>query len=152
MSSKSKVTPAPAGPQEEQAPRTIPLSEIAITWYRQSFYSGEQGKIPCIITGKQLGVLLEWISHRWRPKGGRPEMLSYFGDPDWISMQLEGLGHITQKLADMEDPEEARAMFWSLGHVIEDLAGQLAANVESKEGRSTAKATVTIGAPATEAQ
>jgi hypothetical protein len=147
---KSKVTPIATARQDE--PRTIPLSDITITWHRQPFYSGEQGKIPCIITGKQLGVLLEWISHRWRPNGPRPEMLSYFGDPDFISMQLEGLGHVTQKLADMEDPDEARAMFWSLGHVIEDLAGQLAAGVESKEGRSTAKATVTIGAPAMEAK
>jgi hypothetical protein len=149
---KSKVTPAPPGPQEAQAPRTVPLSDITITWHRQPFYSGESGKIPCVITGKQLGVLLEWLSHTKHPteKDG-PGLLHYFGDPDFISMQLEGLGHIAQKLADMEDQEEARAMFWSLGHVVGGLAGQLAAGVESKEGRSTAKATVTIGALAREA-
>lgn len=79
-------------------------------------------------------------------------MLSYFGDPDFISMRLEGLGHVAQKLADMEDHEEARAMFWSLGHVIEDLAGQLAAGVGVARGKIDSEGAVTIGAPAPEAK
>jgi hypothetical protein len=41
LMSKPKVTPAPPGPQEEQAPRTIPLSEISITWPKRNDFEGD---------------------------------------------------------------------------------------------------------------
>ena len=62
------------------ARQTVPLEQITITWHRQPFWNGESGKIPCVIAGKQLGVLLEWLRHTHHPtEKGAPDLLRWFG-------------------------------------------------------------------------
>jgi hypothetical protein len=150
---KSKVTPAPPGPQEAQAARTIPLSEIAITWYRGAHFVGEKDDTPVVISGRQLAQVLSWLANE-RPGvfGEKPSREDVWTAGE-IGLELEGLGEILRGLgeADLEIiPANTPSIFCALSTVTKGLAMRLAA-VDDGETESK-QATVTIGAPAPKAE
>jgi hypothetical protein len=144
--SKPKVTPAPPGPQEEQVPRTIPLSEITITWPPLRDFEGEPER-PITLSGKRLGAIVAWMA-RTTPGALTTEDT---WARDAVRFDLKGLAEILRGLgaADLEIMAEVfTGIFPLLATMADDLAGRLAAAADVETDFKDA--TVTLGAPATE--
>lgn len=144
---KSKVTPAPSGPQEQE-PRTIPLSDITITWPPLRDFEGEPER-PITLSGKRLGAIVAWMA-RTAPGALTTEDT---WARDAVHLDLKGLAEILRGLgaADLEIiPVNTSAIFPLLATMADDLAGRLAAadDVES----DFKDAVVTIGVPGMEAK
>jgi hypothetical protein len=148
--SKPRVTPAPPGPQEEQAPRTIPLSEISITWPPLRDFEGEPEK-SITVSGKQLGQLVAWLA-RTAPGRLQPYMANRVWQPDAVNLTLDGVAGLIQAFGEAsQDVDDKRpAVCALLAELTRDLAARLAADGDVESDFKNA--TVTIGAPATEAQ
>ena len=150
---KAKVTPTARTPQpaprsDAAEPRTIPLSDITITWPPLRDFEGEPEK-PITLSGKRLGAIVAWMARTTPGAMGPGEVW----DHTKIWLDLRGLGEILRGLstADLEMiPANTPAILSLLATMADDMAGRLAAadDVET----DFKDATVTIGAPATEAQ
>lgn len=144
--SKPKVTPAPPGPQEAHAPRTVPLSEISITWPPLRDFSGEPEK-PITVSGKRLGAIVAWMA---RTSHGTLSAEDAWSTTD-VWLDLRGLAEILRGLgnADLEMiPSNTPAMLCLLATMVDDMTARLAVADDIKTDFKDA--TVTIGAPATE--
>jgi Arc/MetJ family transcription regulator len=144
--SKPKVTPAPPGPQEEQAPRTVPLSEITITWPPLRDFEGEPEK-PITVSGKQLAQLVAWLA-RTAPGRLQPYMANRVWQPDAVNLTLDGMAGLIQAFgeASQEVDDKRPAVCALLAELTRDLAARLAADRDVESDFKNA--TVTIGAPA----
>jgi hypothetical protein len=121
--SKPKVTPAPPNPQEAQAPRTVPLSDISITWPPLNDFEGEP-ETPITLSGKRLGEVVAWMArtmpgalsggHTWGPTG-------VWLDLKGFAAILRGLAHSTV------DFNGSPAMLGLLATMANDMAARLAA-------------------------
>ena len=143
--SKVKVPPAPPAPQEEQAPRTIPLSDITITWPPLRDFSGEPEK-PITLSGKRLGAIVAWMA---RTSHGTLREEPWTTTDVWLD--LKGLAEILRGLgnADLEMiPSNTPAMLCLLATMVDDMTARLAVADDIKTDFKDA--TVTIGAAAAE--
>lgn len=143
--SKPKVTPAPPGPQDEPAPRSIPLSDITITWPPLRDFSGEPEK-PITVSGKRLGAIVAWMartSHGTRAGTSRPPPTS--GLISEGSPILRGLGNPDLEMI----PSNTPSMLCLLATMVDDMTARLAVADDMKTDFKDA--VVTIGAPAPEA-
>jgi hypothetical protein len=148
--SKPKVTPAPPGPQEEHAPRTIPLSDITITWPPLRDFEGEP-ETPIALSGKQLGQLVAWLA-RTAPGRLQPYMATNrVWQPDAVNLTLDGVAGLIQAFgeASQEVDDKRPAVCALLAELTRDLAARLAVNQDVEDDFKNA--TVTIGAPTPEA-
>jgi hypothetical protein len=144
--SKPKVTPAPPGPQEEQTPRTIPLSDITITWPPLRDFEGEPEK-PITPSGKRLGAIVAWMA-RTAPGALTTEDT---WARDAVHLDLKGLAEILRGLAHSSvDVDGSPAMLNLLATMANDMAARLAAADDIATDFKGAVAT--IAAPPAEAK
>jgi hypothetical protein len=147
LMSKAKVPPIATARQDE--PRTVPLSDITITWPPLRDFDGEP-ETPITLSGKRLGAIVAWMA-RTTPGHLRGE-----GDPwyaDGVRFDLQGLAEILRGLgaADLDMASvNTSAIFPLLATMATDLAGRLAA--EDDVETDFKAAIVTIGAQAAEAK
>jgi hypothetical protein len=146
--SKAKVTPiTPAGQGE---PRTIPLSDISIAWPRRNDFEGDDERAPVVLTGKHLAQHLAWLA-RTRPGclGISPDRDVF--DETSVHLQLTGFSEVLRALgyANTVDAQtDFAAVFAFLAEASEMMVAELTAENDAR--LKLKKATVTIGAPATE--
>jgi Arc/MetJ family transcription regulator len=145
---KSKVTPIAAARQAE--PRTIPLSEITITWPPLRDFEGDPEK-PITLSGKQLGQVVAWLA-RTAPGSLQPYMASRVWQPDAVNLTLDGMAGLIQAFGEASQnvDDKRPAVCALLADLTRDLAARLAANGDVESDFKSA--TVTIGALATEAK
>ena len=155
---KSKVAPDAPAPQpasRSDAPHTIPLEAVRIQWTRARHFWGESDDVPLEISGAQLGQILAWLSIT------RPGYLGKIDDTTgaahelWprgeVAAELEGLSGFVDALTTTEkDTAEIGPALSKLRGQLADLAGRLWALEEAPDHLK--RATVTIGAPTTEAK
>ena len=143
--SKPKVTLAPPGPQEAQAPRTIPLSDVTIIWPPLRDFEGEPEK-PITLSGKQLGQLVAWLA-RTAPGRLQPYMANRVWQPDAVNLTLDGVAGLIQAFGEAsQDVDDKRpAVCALLAELTRDLSARLAADQDVETDFKDA--TVTLGAP-----
>jgi len=135
--SKTRVAQTPA--EEKPKAQTVPLSNIAVTVYRNSHFIGEEGATPVTIPGDQVAILLDWFV------GGHPTGdVKLFTDHGDVGLEIEALGEACRALSDANWGEyDANAILYGLHRVLEDLSLRLMAGDEE---RLVEKATITIQA------
>jgi hypothetical protein len=138
---KAKVTPIAAARQAAQ-PRTIPLSDITITWPPFRDFEGAPEK-PITLSGKRLGAIVAWMA-RTTPGALTAEDT---WSRDLVHLDLKGLAEILRGLgaADLESISvNTSAIFPLLATMAEDFAARLAATDDVENDLNDA--VVTIGA------
>jgi hypothetical protein len=145
--SKVKVPSAPPGPQESAA-RTIPLSDITITWPPPRDFEGEPEK-PITLSGKQLGQLVAWLA-RTAPGRLQPYMANRVWQENAVYLTLDGVAGLIEAFgaAGSIVDDKRPAVCALLADLTRDLTARLAAAADVE--RDFKDATVTIGAPAPE--
>ena len=118
---KAKVTPIAAARQAET--RTIPLSDITITWAALSDFEGDP-ETPITLSGKQLGEVVAWMA-RTMPGALRS---GHTWDHTGVWLDLKGLAEILRGLAHSSvDVDSSPAMLSLLATMAGDMAARLAA-------------------------
>ena len=137
---KKRVT---AAPPKEQAPQTVPLEAISITWMRPKAYLGEDGDQPMTITGRQLAKFLRWIA--LESPGGHS--LDKFGDPDDVRWLLD-IAADTMKALRAGSGDHDREALQLSAQVIPDLTNRMRAYDDGEETAKAATVTIASGAAA----
>jgi hypothetical protein len=149
---KPKLTQIRPTEQPAAAPRTIPLSEITITWPPLRDFEGEP-EAPITISGARLAQLVAWLArtspHRLTPPA--PSATPDVWDRDAVWLRLEGLSWLIKGYGESTlGSETTPAVCFLLSGAMRELTARLAAIDDTTldlEG-----ATVTLGAPAPEAK
>jgi hypothetical protein len=132
-------------------PRTIPLSDITITWPRRNDFEGDERRPALVLTGKPLAQHLAWIAR------SRAGLLEISPDQDVFDataaeLQLTGFSEVLRALGDA-DHHDAQTDFAALFAFLAETAQMISAglNATTDADARLNDATVTLGTPATEA-
>jgi hypothetical protein len=129
---KSKV--AQIRPAEQpDAPRTVPLSDITITWPRRNHFEADERRTPVTLNGERLSQVVSWIEQT------RPGRMTASSDTIWdegeVQMSLEGLHQVLCMLGEVDHERAALdygALFWFLSESLRDHTARLGAALNAK--------------------
>ena len=144
--SKAKVTPIAAARQAE--PRTVPLSEIAVTWPYRNDFEGDEKRTPVVLTGKHLAQHLAWMDRSRAGLLRLPPDQDIF-DATTVHLRLSGFSEILRALGyanTIDINTDFAAIFAFLADASQMLVAELTASEDA--GLRLKDATVTLGAPA----